>query len=107
MQQPNNNQFQQYRPPMQQIPQVPRPRRRRRRQRHRRERLRWGLFVVFPLLLLVAIWAYNSISIGFSWDELLDEWKISDKPRFTSLALIGVCSCFVCAIARVLRSKKG
>ena len=99
MQQPNNNEFQRHWPPMQQMPQAPSPKRRR--------RFRWELFVGLPLLLLALIWIYNSIEIGFSWDELLDKWDIADKPRFTALAILGVLACCVCAIARVLRSKEG
>ena len=56
-----------------------------------------------PLLLLTLAWAFNSIEIGFSWDDCLDKWGIHDKARFTFLAMLGVLACCVCAIARILK----
>jgi len=103
MQQPYNNQFQQQQqhgPPGQPQWQTPPPKPRRRR------RFRWELFIALPLFLLAIIWIYKSIELGFSWDELLDKWRIHNKERFTTLAVLGVLACCVCAIARILRGNK-
>ncbi len=100
MRPPTNNQFQRHWPPVPpqwQVPQRPRP---------RRKQFRWWL-IWLPLVLAALVWAYNSIEIGFSWDGLLNKWRIHNKVRFTSLAVLGVLACCVCAIVRVLRSKKG
>ena len=76
-----------------------------RSRRRRIRRLRWSLLLV-PAVILLVIWSLSKIKIGFNWEELLNDWDIHNKPRFTMLACLGVLIVAVVAIARVLRDHK-
>lgn len=80
-----------------QPPIIVRPRRRR-----RRRGFRWSLVIV-PGVILLLIWMASGIEVGFSWDELLDDWGVVNKGRFTRLAVLGVVICGIVAVLRVLR----
>ena len=89
----NQDRFQK-RPPI--IVQPARPR--------RKKHLRWELFVL-PAVIISAIWLVRGIE-PCSWEGFLDAIGIRNKPRFSSLFVLGILACAICAIARVLKNNR-
>ena len=73
--------------------------------RKRTRKVRWSLLLV-PAVILLIIWVLSNIEIGFTWEELLSDWGIHNKPRFTMLACCGVIAVAAVAIAKVLHGDK-
>ena len=90
----NQNQFQR-RPPI--IVQPSRPR--------RKKHLRWE-FLALPAVIFGAIWLVQGIEPSWRWEDFLDAIGIHNKPRFTSLFVLGVLACGICALARVLKNNR-
>jgi len=73
----------------------------------RKKHVRWELLVL-PAVIIGVIWFVRGIEPSGSWEDFLDAIGIHNKPRFTSLFVLGILACAVCAVARVLKdSKKG
>ena len=107
-QQMNQNQFYGPQPgiiPSQRMQQLQRPRQP--QKPHGKKRYHWEIMTV-PAAIILSATVVNSFERIMSWSDLLDCIGIQNKTRFTTLFVLGVLACTICAIARVLGdSKKG
>ena len=67
-----------------------------------KERFRWGM-ILLPGVVLLVLWLASGVSIGFTWDEVMDVLHVRNRSRYTQLAILGLICVGVVAIARVLR----
>jgi len=72
------------------------------RRPRKRPRFKWGI-VLIPGTILLAFWLASGISIGFTWDDILNAIHAHDRRRATQLFVLGMVAVGVVSIARILR----
>ena len=86
-------------------PRQPATQRRRRYVVRRRQRRHFHWWLIVPILpVLFLMWL--SPQPSFTWSTVMDLLNVSDRERYTKLALLGVIGTTVVAILRVVRGRK-
>lgn len=71
----------------------------------KKPRFRWA-FVLVPGAVLLAMWFASGITIGFSFGAIMDALKVTNRARYTTLAVLCLACVAVVAIARILKEKE-
>ena len=73
----------------------------RRRRSRRRLRLRWSILWVLGALILAA-WLVSGVRASITWRDVCRLLNVRDEIRYGKLAVCGIVTCGILAIARVL-----
>ena len=74
--------------------------------RPRRPKLKWRFrwaWVWVPAAALLTLWVIHGIEPAGSWDDLMDFMNVHQRNRYTQLAVLGLVTVAIVAIARVLK----
>ncbi len=68
----------------------------------RKSCFKWGIILV-PGVILLAVWLASGVSVGVTWDDVMDVLRVHNRNRYTQLAILGLVAVGVVSIAKLLR----
>lgn len=78
------------------------PRKVQRARPRRKARFKWGIVLV-PGVILLALWLASGVSIGFSFNDVMDALSVHDRRRYRELCILGMVAVGIVSIAKILR----